>query len=61
MNDRESYKYLQSFTSKTQIDPLLVSGKASTIDNIQGEHIAFTGKYEDVNKNMPVNQGVWRN
>ena len=61
MNDRESYKYLQSFTSKTQFEPLLVSGKASTIDNIQGEHIAFTGKYEDVNKNMPVNQGVWRN
>ena len=46
---------------KHNLSRFLVSGKASTIDNIQGEHIAFTGKYEDVNKDMPVNQGVWRN
>ena len=61
MNARESYKYLQSFTSKTQFEPLLVNDKAITLIDIKGEHIAYTGKYEDIEKNMPVNQGIWRN
>ena len=61
MNIRESYKYLQSFTSKTQFEPLLIEGKEIAINDIQGEHIAFTGKYEDIDKTMPVNQGIWRN
>jgi hypothetical protein len=61
MNARESYKYLQSFTSKTQFEPLLVNNKAITLIDIKGEHIAYTGKYEDIDKNMPVNQGIWRN
>ena len=61
MNIRESYKYLQSFTSKTQFEPLLMEGKEIAINDIQGEHIAFTGKYEDIDKTMPVNQGIWRN
>ena len=61
MNTRESYKYLQSFTSKTQFEPLLVNDKAITLINLEGEHIAYTGKYEDIDKNMPVNQGIWRN
>ena len=61
MNARESYKYLQSFTSKTQFEPLLVNDKAITLINLEGEHIAYTGKYEDIDKNMPVNQGIWRN
>ena len=34
MNKRESYKYLQSFTSKTQFDPLLVNGTISKIEDI---------------------------
>ena len=61
MNSRESYKYLQSFTSKTQFEPLLINDKATKIVDIIGEHIAYTGKYEDIDKNMPVNQGIWRN
>ena len=61
MTARESYKYLQSFTSKTQFEPLLVNDKAITLINLEGEHIAYTGKYEDIDKNMPVNQGIWRN
>ena len=61
MNVRESYKYLQSFTSKTKFEPLSVDGKKIGIEQIQGEHIALTGKYEDVDKTMPVNQGIWRN
>ena len=61
MNARESYKYLQSFTSKTQFEPLLVNDKAITLVDINGEHTAYTGKYEDIDKNMPVNQGIWRN
>ena len=27
MNIRESYKYLQSFTAKTQFEPLLIAGR----------------------------------
>ena len=61
MNSRESYKYLQSFTSKTQFEPLLINDKATKIVDIVGEHIAYTGKYEDIDKNMSVNQGIWRN
>jgi len=61
MNKRESYKYLQSFTAKTKFQPLLVDGKLTKIAAIQGEHIAYTGKYEDIDKTMPVNQGIWRN
>ena len=61
MNSRESYKYLQSFTAKTQFEPLLVKGKPTQITELQGEHIAYTGKYEDIDKTMPVNQGIWRN
>ena len=61
MNVRESYKYLQSFTSKTKFEPLSVDGKKIGIEQIQCEHIALTGKYEDVDKTMPVNQGIWRN
>tara|TARA_B100000963_G_C22216301_1_gene489569 strand:- start:6 stop:557 length:552 start_codon:yes stop_codon:yes gene_type:complete len=61
MNKRDSYKYLQSFTSKTKFEPLFVNGKAMPINSLEGEHIAFTGKYEDINKTMPVNQGIWRN
>ena len=36
MNDRESYKYLQSFTSKTQFEPLQISGKSASIEDING-------------------------
>tara|TARA_Y100001935_G_scaffold39016_1_gene31326 strand:- start:451 stop:1002 length:552 start_codon:yes stop_codon:yes gene_type:complete len=61
MNARESYKYLQSFTAKTQFEPLLISGKEVNLNDLQGEHIAYTGKYEDIDKTMPVNQGIWRN
>lgn len=61
MNDRESYKYLQSFTSKTQFEPLQISGKSASIEDINGEHVALTGDYEDIDKTMPVNQGIWRN
>ena len=61
MNERESYKYLQSFTAKTQFEPLKLSGKAINLTDIQGEHVAYTGKYEDIDKTMPVNQGIWRN
>ncbi len=61
MNARESYKYLQSFTAKTQFEPLLVEGTATQMTQLQGEHIAYTGKYEDIEKTMPVNQGIWRN
>ena len=61
MNIRESYKYLQSFTAKTQFEPLLISGEGTKIDEILGEHVAYTGKYEDIDKTMPVNQGIWRN
>ncbi len=61
MNSRESYKYLQSFTAKTQFEPLLVKGKPTQLTELQGEHIAYTGKYEDIDKTMPVNQGIWRN
>ena len=60
MNKRESYKYLQSFTSKTQFDPLLVNGTISKIEDIQGEHIAFTGKYADMEKTMPAGRGIYR-
>ena len=60
MNVRQSYKYLQSFTAKTQFNPLKINGEASQIEDIQGEHIAITGKYEDVDKTMPVNKGIWR-
>ena len=61
MNIRESYKYLQSFTAKTQFEPLLIAGKGAKINEILGEHVAYTGKYEDIDKTMPVNQGIWRN
>lgn len=61
MNVRESYKYLQSFTAKTKFEPLIIDGKGTDIQNLQGEHIAYTGKYEDIDKTMPVNQGIWRN
>ena len=61
MNKRESYKYLQSFTAKTQFEPLNLSGRAVNLIDIKGEHVAYTGKYEDIDKTMPVNQGIWRN
>ena len=61
MNKRESYKYLQSFTAKTNFEPLKVEGKLTRITSLQGEHVAYTGEYEDVDKTMSVNQGIWRN
>ena len=61
MNVRESYKYLQSFTAKTKFEPLVIDGKGADLQNLKGEHIAYTGKYEDIDKTMPVNQGIWRN
>ena len=33
----------------------------SPIEDINGEHVALTGDYEDIDKTMPVNQGIWRN
>ena len=42
-------------------DSLLIAGKGTKIDEILGEHVAYTGKYEDIDKTMPVNQGIWRN
>ena len=61
MNKRESYKYLQSFTAKTKFQPLMVNDNLTRIISLKGEHVAYTGKYEDVDKTMPVNQGIWRN
>ena len=60
MNARESYKYLQSFTKKTQYKPLIVDGVATSI-SLKGEHTAYTGKYEDPDKNMPARSSTWRN
>ena len=60
MNSRESYKYLQSFTKKTQYKPLMVNGTMTSI-SLQGEHIAYTGKYEDPDKTMPARSDTWRN
>ncbi|MDP6181696.1 MAG: hypothetical protein QF527_03365 [SAR86 cluster bacterium] len=60
MNSRESYKYLQSFTKKTQYKPLMVNGTPTSI-SLQGEHIAYTGKYEDPDKTMPARSDTWRN
>ena len=47
-------------TSKTQFDPLLVNGTASKIEDIQGEHIAITGNYADMEKTMPAGRGIYR-
>ena len=60
MNSRESYKYLQSFTKKTQYKPLIVNGTPTSI-SLKGEHIAYTGKYEDPDKTMPARSNTWRN
>ncbi len=60
MNARESYKYLQSFTKKTKYKPLIVNGVPTSISLI-GEHIAYTGKYEDPDKTMPARSSTWRN
>ena len=60
MNSRESYKYLQSFTKKTQYKPLMVNGTPTSI-SLQGEHIAYTGKYEVPDKTMPARSDTWRN
>ena len=60
MNARKSYKYLQSFTKKTQYKPLIIDGVATSIA-LQGKHIAYTGKYVDPDANMPARSGTWRN
>ena len=60
MNARESYKYLQSFTKKTKYKQLIVNGVPTSISLI-GEHIAYTGKYEDPDKTMPARSNTWRN
>jgi len=60
MNSRESYKYLKSFTKKTEYKPLIVNGSPASIE-LKGEHIAFTGKYEDPDKTMPARSDTWRN
>ncbi len=60
MNARESYKYLQSFTKKTKYKPLIVKGVPTSI-SLKGEHIAYTGKYEDPDKTMPARSNTWRN
>ena len=52
MNARESYKYLQSFTSKTQFEPLLVNDNAITLIDIRGEHIGYTGKYASKSRDL---------
>ena len=36
-------------------------GRIGSIEDINGEHVALTGDYEDIDKTMPVNQGIWRN
>ena len=60
MNVRESYKYLQSFTKKTQYKPLSVDGEPVSI-SLEGEHVAYTGKYQDPDKTMPARSSTWRN
>ena len=60
MNSRESYKYLQSFTKKTQYKPLIVNEEPISI-SLEGQHIAYTGKYQDPDKTMPARSSTWRN
>ena len=60
MNSRDSYKYLQSFTKKTKYKPFILNGVPTSISLI-GEHIAYTGKYEDPDKTMPARSNTWRN
>jgi len=60
MNQRESYKYLQSFTKKTKYKPLMLNGSPASIQ-LKGEHVAYTGKYEDPDKTMPARSDTWRN
>ena len=60
MNSRESYKYLESFTKNTQYKPLIVNGGPASI-SLKGEHIAYTGDYQDPDKTMPARSSTWRN
>jgi len=39
---------------------LMVNGTPTSI-SLQGEHIAYTGKYEDPDKTMPARSDTWRN
>ena len=46
---------------RDRFEPLQISGKPASIEDVNGEHVALTGDYEDIDKTMPVNQGIWRN
>ena len=43
-----------------QSEPLIVNGEPISI-SLEGEHIAYTGKYQDPDKTMPARSSTWRN
>tara|TARA_Y100001970_G_scaffold158998_1_gene194405 strand:+ start:25790 stop:26344 length:555 start_codon:yes stop_codon:yes gene_type:complete len=61
MNDRQSFQYIKNFSKKTTFEPLKVNGELKELGGLYGEIAVILGSKEDINKYMPVNQGIWRN
>jgi hypothetical protein len=61
MNDRQAYKYLQSFSRKTSFEPLVIDGKEYGITNLNAEVVANIGIRADINKYNAADSKLWTN
>ena len=61
MNDRQAYKYLQSFSRKTSFEPLVIDGKEYGITNLNAEVVANIGVRADINKYNAADSKLWTN
>jgi|TARA_B110000240_G_scaffold42795_1_gene48091 hypothetical protein len=61
MNDRQAYKYLQSFSRKTSFEPLVIDGKQYGITNLTAEVVANIGIRADINKYNAADSKLWTN
>ena len=61
MNDRQAYKYLKSFSRKTNFEPLVIDGKKYGIMNLTAEVVANIGIRADINKYNAADSKLWTN
>ena len=61
MNDRQAYKYLQSFVRKTTFEPLVIDDKEYKLTNLMSEIVVNIGGTQDLNKYNAADSKLWTN
>ena len=61
MNDRQAYKYLQSFVRKTLFEPLIIDDKEYKISNLTAEVVVNIGGTQNLNKYNAADSKLWTN